>query len=241
MLSLNRWMGMILALALLASAVSALAQSGAARVVLGKLGQTLKATTIHASMSTRARSYYKAKPYEYIVIRPSKSENWYAVLLANGRLGYIRTEAVASLPYEVTADRPTRKRAGSSGAVSRGGGTLADYSLNFIGTPYRWGGNDPLSGIDCSAFVKFLYGKIGVPLPRTAAQQALVGHPIMQLEDLRQGDRLYFWDAKRGKIGHTGMYIGNGFFVHSSSGKGGVTTDYLGAERWRKILVAARR
>jgi cell wall-associated NlpC family hydrolase len=128
--------------------------------------------------------------------------------------------------------------------ASRGGDArskMADYSLKFQGTPYVWGGNDELNGIDCSGFVKKMYGKIGLSLPRTAAEQALVGKPIYNLEDLQKGDRLYFWDKKRGKIGHTGIYLGDGNFVHSSSGRGGVATDYLGSDRWLKILVAARR
>ena len=77
-------------------------------------------------------------------------------------------------------------------------------------------------------------------LPRTAAEQALVGQPVCRLEDLQSGDRLYFWEKKRSKIGHTGLYLGNGYFVHSSSGNHGVATDYL-TPRWRAILVAARR
>lgn len=65
--------------------------------------------------------------------------------------------------------------------------------------------------------------------------------PITKLEDLQKGDRLYFWSKSRNKIGHTGVYLGNGYFVHSSSGKGKVTTDYLATPKWLNILVAARR
>jgi len=68
-----------------------------------------------------------------------------------------------------------------------------------------------------------------------------VGTPVTRLEDLQPGDRLYFWDAKRGMIGHTGIYLGGGYFVHSSRGHGGVNTDYLGQKKWLNILVAARR
>ncbi|MBI3720982.1 MAG: C40 family peptidase, partial [Fimbriimonas ginsengisoli] len=125
--------------------------------------------------------------------------------------------------------------------ASRNGSALAQYSLNFVGAPYQWGGNSTMTGIDCSGFVKQIYGAIGVSLPRTAAEQVSVGQPILRLEDLQSGDRLYFWDSRRGKVGHTGIYLGNGYFVHSSSGKGGVSTDYLGAKKWLKLLVAARR
>jgi cell wall-associated NlpC family hydrolase len=122
------------------------------------------------------------------------------------------------------------------------GNPLVDYALKFQGTPYEWGGNDLVNGIDCSGFVKqVMKGTIGYNLPRTAAEQALVGTPIRRFEDLRPGDRLYFRMRSESKISHTGIYMGNWRFVHSSHGKGGVSTDSLTKASWRNMLVAARR
>jgi cell wall-associated NlpC family hydrolase len=210
------------------------------KVMLGKLGQALKAATIHSSASSKSRAYYKVKPYEYLVLKPSSSSTWTRVLMQNGIYGYVKTSLVASLPFDVTMDMPAGAR-GNTALASRSRADAANYGLQFRGTPYKWGGNDPLSGIDCSGFVKFLYGQIGLNLPRTAAEQAKYGQAITKFEDLQPGDRLYFWDSKRNKIGHTGVYLGNGIFVHSSAGKGGVSTDFLGESKWRSILVAARR
>jgi cell wall-associated NlpC family hydrolase len=102
------------------------------------------------------------------------------------------------------------------------------------------------NGIDCSGFVQQLFGKIGVDLPRTAAEQAKVGKKIERLEDLQPGDRLYFWDKKRGKIGHTGIFLGffkdgGAYFIHSSTNNKGVDTDDLRSKKWLNMLVAARR
>lgn len=223
-------------LALLAS-LSAFAD----KKVLGKLGQATEKTPIFASMSKRARVYYHVKQYEYLVISSAPRDNWMKVLLQNGMYGYVPADTVAKLPYEVTAEMPSTASSRGTIAGSRSRAAIANYGLNFIGTPYVWGGNDINRGIDCSGFVKKLYGMVGVNLPRTAAEQALVGQPITRLEDLQSGDRLYFWENKRGKIGHTGIYLGNGYFVHSSRGHNGVATDYLGTQKWLKILVAARR
>ncbi len=217
------------------------------RVVLGKLGQAIKETKILSKPGGRA--YYTAKPYEYLVLKTSDRPNTYKVLLQNGRDGYVSTDDVAKLPYDVTRPATTSRslpanttsRSGTTSLSSRTRAGVADYSLNFTGTPYKWGGNDPNKGIDCSAFVKYLYGQIGVSLPRTAAEQVNVGQPIARLEDLQPGDRLYFWSSSRNKIGHTGIYLGNGYFCHATSSKGKVTTDYLGTDKWLKILVAARR
>lgn len=223
------------------------ASAQAEKRVLGKLGQTVKETRIYSSASSRSRIYYKVRPYEYLVIKPSRSAKYWSVLLQDGRWGYATKANVAELPYECTTGGTTTptKSAGASGPVSRGTTTsraeAANYGLRFTGTPYKWGGNDPNRGIDCSGFVQHIYGTIGINLPRTASEQAKVGQKITRLEHLQPGDRLYFWEKKRNKIGHTGVYLGNGYFVHSSSGKGGVSTDYLGDPKWLKILVDARR
>lgn len=222
--------------------------------VIGKLGQALEETAIRSAPGSKAKVYYTAKAYQYLVIKPTKHEKWLAVLLQNGRDGYILAEKVARLPYDVRASEPAARAAGS--ATSRAGsravqgeGAKAEMlrlSFQYVGTPYRWGGNSLTNGIDCSGFVQQLFGKIGVDLPRTAAEQALVGTPVERLEDLRAGDRLYFWDAKRGKIGHTGIFLGyyadgGAYFIHSSTNNRGVDTDDLRAGKWRQILVAARR
>lgn len=196
--------------------------------LLGYLGQALENSKIYAAPNTKSKVYYTAKQYQYLIVS-KYSDNYLKVVMSNGVYGYTRTSKVVMLPQPVRQNTSLSSRAS---AAKRG--------LNYIGTPYVWGGNDINSGIDCSGFVKKLYGDIGINLPRTAAEQAKVGTPIKRLEDLKPGDRLYFWEKKRNTIGHTGLYLGNGYFVHSSRGHNGVNTDRL-TERWLKILVAARR
>jgi hypothetical protein len=223
----------VLTLVILACAALAPAER---RVVLGKLGQVTEVTRIHAAPNTRSRVFYRARAFEYIVLRDAERQGWFRVLMSNGLWGYIQADTVARLPYNVT-HTPSSRPGGN--VASRG--ALAQYALNYTGTPYEWGGNDMRNGVDCSGFVKNLFGRIGVNLPRTAARQARVGKPIYRLEDLKPGDRLYFWERRRNTIGHTGIYLGNGFFVHSSRGRGGVATDDLRKPTWRNTLVAARR
>lgn len=213
----------------------------AEKVVLGKLGQTIAQATIYTRPSPKARAYCRVKPYEYLVLQEAPSKTYYKVLLSTGASGYVPTASVAKLPYNVTAEQNPGYTRDTGLLTSRSRAAVASYATKFEGTPYKWGGNDPLHGIDCSAFVKYLYGQIGVKLPRTAAQQVNVGRPIKRLEELQSGDRLYFWSSKRNMIGHTGIYLGNGYFVHSSSNHKGVATDYLGSKKWLSILVAARR
>lgn len=247
----------LVSIAAIVTCALSFAQESTGRVI-GKLGQTIAETPIRSSTNSKSKVYYKTKKFQYIVINATKNEGWFAVLLQNGRSGYIEADKVARLPYDVrvkaTPDSrnptvPSTGREGlnnlSRGATSTAKQEMLDYSFNFIGTPYKWGGTDLNRGIDCSGFVQKLFGKIGVGLPRTAAEQALVGTPVTRFEDLMPGDRLYFWENKRGKIGHTGIFLGfrdnHAFFIHSSSGRKGVDTSDLAAPNWRKILVAARR
>lgn len=231
---------------------------------IGRLGQSMLATKIYPKMDTKAKALWDLKPYSYLVINSTQYDKWLAVLLQNGKTGYILKEKVAELPYDVEVPKNfslgTGSRNTSSGGslTSRGGSTgretgtpsnkqeMLEYSFKYIGTPYVWGGNSLTGGIDCSGFVKELFEMIDVNLPRTAAEQAKVGKPIERLEDLQPGDRLYFWDKKRNKIGHTGIFLGymsdgGAYFIHSSSNNKGVDTDDLRNQKWRNMLVAARR
>lgn len=222
---------------------------------IGKLGQATSETNIYSSMSTSAKVLWKLKSFQYLVVNPTKYDKWTAVLLSNGKTGYVLTEKVAELPYDVQV--PKNYSVSSRGATpSRSTGratgnptdkqSMLEYSYKYIGTPYVWGGNSLTNGIDCSGFVQQLFGKIGESLPRTAAEQAKVGQAVGRLEDLRPGDRLYFWDNKRGKIGHTGIFLGffadgGAYFIHSSTTNKGVATDDLREKKWLNMLVAARR
>lgn len=213
------------------------ALASAEKVVLGKLGQTIQKTPIYQLPTSKSRVYYTAKQYEYLVINPGPDDKYVKVLMSNGAQGYVLSDKIARLPYDAVSDKA--RDGGNLGSRSRA--SAASYSLKFTGTKYVWGGNDPVNGIDCSGFVKYLYGQIGINLPRTAAQQVHVGKPITRYEDLRAGDRLYFWSSKRNCVGHTGIYLGNGYFNHSSTSRGGVATDHLSGSYWKKNLIAARR
>lgn len=236
----------VLVVALVATTLAA-----GSKKVIGKLGQTLRDVGIHSKMSEHSRTLFYTKESEYLAVNATKSPNWVSVVMANGSKGYIPADAVAVLPYNVLRSAPSAPprdqylASRSNGFVPRTSlGDVADLATTYVGTPYKWGGENLQSGIDCSGFVKKMFGAIGIHLPRTAAEQALVGQPITRLEELQKGDRLYFWDSGRGKIGHTGIFLGYvqgvPYFVHSSHGKGGVATSQL-TNSWCKLLIAARR
>jgi cell wall-associated NlpC family hydrolase len=91
----------------------------------------------------------------------------------------------------------------------------------YVGNvPYRFGGTSLKSGIDCSAFTRFVFKRFGINLPRTAMQQAKMGMYVKH-RMLRPAD-LVFFDAspRRSGLDHVGIYLGSNRFVHSVSGRG---------------------
>ncbi|MDD4801597.1 MAG: NlpC/P60 family protein [Syntrophomonas sp.] len=128
--------------------------------------------------------------------------------------------------------------------VSRAGVTsmglkLIESAAKHLGTPYQYGGTTP-NGFDCSGFVKYVYSKYDINMPRTAAAQYGTGVKVSQSE-LVDGDLVFF--ACNGKgIDHVGIYCGNNRFIHSSSPRsGGVIYSALNSGYYASRYVGAKR
>jgi len=120
----------------------------------------------------------------------------------------------------------------SSATVER---RVLGTAKRYLGTRYRMGGTKP-SAFDCSGFVRYVFAKHGVALPRTAREQSIVGHPVAVGPDsLRVGDLLFFRTA-RGRASHVAMYAGNGRIIHASAGSRRVRYDDLASPRGRWFI-----
>lgn len=118
------------------------------------------------------------------------------------------------------------------------GQKLLRHARSAIGTPYVLGGSNP-GGFDCSGFVLWAYKNVGVKLPRTAREQSVVGESIRNIEDMRAGDIVAFRHPKRGY--HTGIYVGDGKFIHSPRKRTRVRINSLSDPYFSKTLLGARR
>ncbi|MBW8314152.1 MAG: C40 family peptidase [Thiobacillus sp.] len=115
---------------------------------------------------------------------------------------------------------------------------IAIHALGLVGTPYRYGGNTPESGFDCSGLIGYVYkSRAGVAPPRTVAQLSGFGQPVSTRE-LRTGDLVIFGS---GRPFHAGIYVGEGRFVHAPSTGGTVRLDRLDSRYWARQSTAFRR
>jgi peptidoglycan DL-endopeptidase CwlO len=116
---------------------------------------------------------------------------------------------------------------------SRYGGVVG-IAMSYLGTPYVWAGSSP-GGFDCSGFTMFVYSQVGVSLPHNAAAQYNYGTPVAE-SDLQPGD-LVFFDG----LGHVGIYIGGGQFIHSPHTGDVVKISSLSESWYASTYVGARR
>jgi cell wall-associated NlpC family hydrolase len=118
--------------------------------------------------------------------------------------------------------------------AARYGGAVG-IALQYLGVPYVWGGSSPSTGFDCSGFVMFVFSQLGVSLPHNAAAQYAYGVPVPR-DQLAPGD-LVFFDG----LGHVGIYIGGGQFVHAPHTGDVVKISSLYEAWYAAAYVGARR
>ncbi|MGE5488840.1 MAG: C40 family peptidase [bacterium] len=163
-------------------------------------------------------------PYEArLEVASVRDERWMEVRLPGGATAWVQRG-------DVSAGRP-------HASIPE----LIAFSKRFLGLPYLWGGTSTF-GYDCSGFTQMLCRRRGIAIPRDAAPQAhWEGMAAVDRSALEPGDLLYFGSSQE-KITHTGMYIGNGEFIHASTHErpvvqiGRVDDPY-----WAGLFVAARR
>ena len=122
-------------------------------------------------------------------------------------------QAAKKLEEELAAAEEAAAKAAAETASARQ--NLVDYALQFVGGPYRAGGNDPRTGVDCSGFVRYVMQHgAGISMNRSSGSQATQGHAVNSSQ-MQPGD-LLFYSGGSG-INHVAMYIGDGKIVHAST------------------------
>ena len=120
--------------------------------------------------------------------------------------------------------------------VNKSSSQVANYAYNFLGRPYVYGANGP-NAFDCSGFTSYVYRHFGVSLTRTASSQFSAGSAVSR-NNLAPGDLVFFNTV--GYLGHVGLYIGGGDFIHAAS-SGRVKISSLSEGYYRTRYAGARR
>lgn len=146
-----------------------------------------------------------------------------------------KKEDVDSDIKEVTKENEIVNNVGNKGQE------VVDIAKKYLGYKYVVGGKNPETGFDCSGFTRYIYLQFGYSLGSTAAGQNNLGADVSRA-DLRPGDLILFYDEGKTKIGHTGIYISNGDFIHSANPKRGVVIDNINTNSYynERYIVAKR-
>lgn len=215
-----------------------------------KEDSTFKAKTMYAKDVTNIRKEPNTTSNIIMVVDTNtelkvigESGDWYKVSTSSGD-AYVLKELLSDKKVTVTnrgnvdrtEDKNNNKEAEDNTSTSDSskedtstiGSQIVSYAKKFLGVPYVYGGASP-SGFDCSGFTMYVYKHFGISMAHGAQSQSRLGKKISTdkssksslLSNLKAGDLVFFLDYETmDEIGHCGIYIGNGNFIHASSGSG---------------------
>jgi len=156
----------------------------------------------------------------------------FSLLIAAGVVFALPASADEELP-DATQPKLTEK------VLDKANGIVSN-ALGMVGIKYKWGGNSPSTGFDCSGFVRYVYANaLGVLLPRRSMDMVNIGQRV-SLSDLMPGD-LVFFKNKRGSYAHVGIYVGDNKFIHAPRSGRNIEVEELSAKSFNFRLSGARR
>jgi len=148
-----------------------------------------------------------------------------------------RREATYKPSHSALADEPARAPVDAVGTAN----DVLFRAMALVGTPYRWGGNTPSGGFDCSGLVDYIYrNAANILLPHSSRDMASMnGLKIKHMDELVSGDLVFFGSG--GGISHVGVYVGKGRFVHAPNSGGTVRLDDIDGPYWRDHFAYGKR
>lgn len=135
---------------------------------------------------------------------------------------------------------PSRDWSGTAPNDPAAANAVLMRAIGLVGTPYRYGGNTPDGGFDCSGLVNYVFrDMLDLRLPRTSRELAAIQGPKIAPDRLATADLVFFGSG--GNVSHVGIYVGEGRFVHAPSSGGTVRLDHLDGTYWRNHYTGAKR
>lgn len=186
-----------------------------------RLTESLQQTGLNAYHFIDVSGLYKVRFGNYIAKETARREA--QILQAKGLIA----------EFYVVSPRPADR-------VAALGDQIVMTARNYIGIPYKWGGESADEGFDCSGLTMTVYQLNGLDLPRTSRQQWRVGTPVAR-DDLQKGDLLFFATSGGRRISHVGIYAGEGKFIHAPGRGKSIRLAALSKTYYRKRFMGARR
>ncbi len=153
---------------------------------------------------------------------------------------FVTAVFVACLPGIASDARATTPALEPVADHASAGHQLVLHSLTLIGVRYRFGGESPETGLDCSGLVRHVFREVlDFALPRRSEEMSRAGTPV-PVDRLQPGDLVFFNTLKRA-FSHVGIYIGGNRFVHAPSSGGYVRVESIGTKYWKRRFNGARR
>ena len=170
---------------------------------------------------------------------------WFKVETEGGKTGYIHPDYV-----DIVANTLSTRSTAGTGTSSTGGGhavvnvenlsetraAILEYAATLLGVRYKAGGNSP-SGFDCSGFTSYVYAHFDIKLSRSSADQYKSSVKKIDVSALQPGDLLFWSNGRKGVVGHVGIYVGNGEFIHSPSPGGVVEYESMDATYYKTRFI----
>lgn len=160
-----------------------------------------------------------------------------------GRLGIVALSCCLALSA-LAADPPAPQEQATTltrlQSLTSRASDLVLEAMGMIGIRYKYGGNAPDSGLDCSGLVRYVFKQVwGADLPRTSQEISQLGQKV-ETNELQPGD-LVFYNTLRRSFSHVGIYLGDNKFIHAPSAGGEVRVESMDVSYWKKRFNGARR
>ena len=147
---------------------------------------------------------------------------------------------VSPLPVSAEPDETSGSVLDRIGSFTDRAAQVAIEALSLVGIRYRYGGNSPEQGLDCSGLVRCVFREAdGTDLPRTSQEMSRRGQPVDK-QDLQPGDLVFFNTLNRA-FSHVGIYLGNNQFIHAPSTGRNVRVENMDMNYWKTRFNGARR
>ena len=163
-------------------------------------------------------------------------------LISDTSLEEVTSRGAAERKEEVVKEKEENSNQAENKPVvnSQEGNNVVSFAKKYLGYDYVSGGTTPSTGFDCTGFTYYVYNACGYSLSRSCSIQAKSGTAVSK-SDLKAGDLLLFNNGANGSIGHVGIYIGDGTFIHAANSRRGVVTDTINSGYYNTYYYQARR